>query len=111
MALTIPADAIYPKKHIKSVNVLYDGTLPGNNEFSLAELELHNGQKVIGVRHDRNEWNENNEENGYPVVRGGLPSWFILPDIALFLTELNRVFGENQNSETAKLVNNDNRTA
>ncbi|MFI5138878.1 MAG: hypothetical protein ACHQIM_13730 [Sphingobacteriales bacterium] len=77
---------------IRSVNVLYDGTQPPYLEFSLAELELHNGDVVIGIRHDRNEWNENTEENGYPVVRGGRPSWFILPDIDILLPELTRLF-------------------
>lgn len=94
MALTKPADAIFPKKHIKSVRVLYDGTNPPFHEFSIAELELHNGHKVIGVRHDRNEWNTTTEENGYPVVRGGRPSWFILPDMSRLLPELNRIFAE-----------------
>ena len=93
MALTPPSDAIYPMKHIKSVRVLYDGTQPGHLEFSIAELELHDGSRVIGIRHDRNEWNENNEENGYPVVRGGLPSWFILPPMNNLLPELIRLFG------------------
>jgi hypothetical protein len=93
MALTAPSDAIYPKKHIKSVRVIYDGTKAPFNEFSIAELELHNGDKAIGIRHDRNEWNENNEENGYPVVRGGLPSWFIMPEISQVLPVLNQLFG------------------
>lgn len=94
MPLTKPSDAVYPKKHIKNVTVLYDGTIAPFNEFSIAELELHSGQKVIGVRHDRNEWNENSEENGYPVVRGGLPSWFILPDTDKLIPELNKLFGK-----------------
>jgi hypothetical protein len=95
MALTKPADAIFPKSRIKKVRVLYDGTVSPFNEFSIAELELYNGDKVIGIRHDRNEWNETTEENGYPVVRGGRPSWFILPDMAFLLPELNKIFGKN----------------
>jgi hypothetical protein len=94
MALTPPSDAIYPKSKIKNVTVLYDGTKPPFNEFSIAELELHDGSKCIGVRHDRNEWNENNDENGYPVVRGGLPSWFIMPSIHQLLPILNNLFEE-----------------
>jgi hypothetical protein len=77
---------------IRNVNVLYDGTTHPFLEFSLAELELHDGSVVIGIRHDRNEWNENNEENGYPVVRGGRPSWFILPQMTALLPVLNHVF-------------------
>lgn len=93
MALTPPSKAIYPKKHIKSVKVLYDGTKPPHLEFSIAELEFIDGSKTIGIRHDRNEWNDNTEENGYPVVRGGLPSWFIMPDITTVLPVLNKLFG------------------
>jgi hypothetical protein len=96
MPLTPPSDAIYPMSRIRTVNVLYDGTQPPHHEFSLAELELHNGDHVLGIRHDRNEWNENTEENGYPVVRGGRPSWFILPDINILLPELKRLFGNNE---------------
>lgn len=92
MALTPPNQAIYPKSKIKNVRVLYDGTINQQMEFSLAELTLHNGDVVIGIRHDRNEWNENNDENGYPVVRGGKPSWFILPDINNLLPVLNAEF-------------------
>lgn len=94
MPLTPPADAIFPKKHIKSVRVLYDGTKPPYCEFSIAELELKNGSIAIGIRHDRNEWNETTEENGYPVVRGGRPSWFILPNINTLLPVLQQLFGE-----------------
>lgn len=92
MALTPPSQAIFPKSRIKKVTVLYDGTKSPHLEFSIAELELHNGHKAIGIRHDRNEWNENTEENGYPVVRGGRPSWFIMPDIDALLPVLNQVF-------------------
>lgn len=95
MALTSPNEAIYPKKRIKKISkVLYDGTQPNENEFSIAELELLDGRKVIGIRHDRNEWNKNTEENGYPVVRGGRPSWFILPDIKFLLPKLTELFGD-----------------
>jgi hypothetical protein len=96
MALTPPQDAIYPRKHIRSVKVLYDGTQSPYFEFSIAELELNNGDKVIGIRHDRNEWNENTEENGYPVVRGGLPSWFIMPDMKRLLRILNGMLKNGQ---------------
>lgn len=91
MALIPPSQAIYPMKHIKKVTVLYDGTKNPQHEFSVAELELHNGSKVIGIRHDRNEWNENTEEKGYPTVRGGLPSWFIMPNINNLLSVLNKL--------------------
>ena len=99
MALTPPAQAIFPKNRIKSVTVLYDGTQPPYHEFSIAELELHNGEKAIGIRHDRNEWNENTEENGYPVVRGGRPSWFIVPNMKLLLPVLNQVFSSDPNNQ------------
>src|SRR5690242_5885203 len=89
MALTKPSNAVYPKKYIKNVNVLYDGTVRGGLEFSIAKLELQSGGFAIGIRHDRNEWNENTEEKGYPVVRGGLPSWFIMPDMNALLPILN----------------------
>lgn len=91
MTLTSPEKAIYPKKHIKKVTVLYNGSRNPKHEFSIAKLELHNGSTAIGVRHDRNEWNENTEEKGYPTVRGGLPSWFILPNMKDLLTELNKL--------------------
>ncbi len=89
MALTPPSQAIYPMSRIAKVDVLYDGTLPNNHEFSIAKLTLKDGSQVIGIRHDRNEWNENDEGKGYPVVRGGRPSWFILPDINKLNSTLN----------------------
>lgn len=90
MPLTSPHNAIYPKKHFQAVEVLHDGTVDGS-EFSIAKIELKDGRTVFGIRHDRNIWNEHNEENGYPVVRGGLPSWFILPDIGDLLIVLERM--------------------
>jgi len=93
-ALTPPSNAIYPKNRIRKITVLYDGTKPPYNEFSIAELELLNGTTAIGIRHDRNEWNATTNKNGYPVVRGGRPSWFILPDINALLPVLNEVFNE-----------------
>lgn len=100
MALTSPQDAVYPKSRFKSIRVLYDGTQPPCNEFSIAEIELHSGEKRIGIRLDKNVWNEDNHENGYPVVRGGRPSWFLLPhnaqgSIGTFLQELNNVYKNN----------------
>lgn len=93
MALTRPIEAVYPKNRIKRiVEIIYDGTFPGHHEFSIARLELIDGVFVIGIRHDRNEWNETTEEKGYPVVRGGRPSWFILPkNFEHFLGELNKI--------------------
>ena len=93
MALTPPHQAIYPKSRIRSVRVLYDGTVTGL-EFSIAELELIDGSIAHGIRHDRNEWNENDDEKGYPVVRGGLPSWFIMPPMSALLPVLNKVFSK-----------------
>ncbi|MEX8546612.1 MAG: hypothetical protein V5804_03340 [Mucilaginibacter sp.] len=85
MALIPPVDAKHPKSRIKRVhNVLYDGTKPGNLEFSIAELELHSGKIVKGIRYDRSWWSVN-PEKGYPLVQGGLPSWFILPDNFQFI--------------------------
>lgn len=97
MALIPPQDAIYPKSRFNKITVLYDGTKTGL-EFSIAEIELKDGSTVIGIRHDRNEWNENDDEKGYPVVRGGRPSWFVLPDPSKLLPVLNQVFGQ-QNSK------------
>ncbi len=94
MPLTPPSKAISPLSKIKTVKVLYDGTLPGHAEFSIAQLELHKGPPAMGIRHDRNVWNSNTDENGYPVVRGGRPSWFILPDTNALLTELNKLKSE-----------------
>lgn len=91
MALTPPSQAIYPMKHIKKVTVLYDGSNNPEHEFSIAELELRAGGKAIGIRHDRNDWNENTAEKGYPTVRGGRPSWFIMPNMDNLLGELNKL--------------------
>lgn len=91
MALTPPHQAIYPKKYIRDVQVLYDGSRNPNHEFSIAKLTLHDGGTAYGVRHDRNEWNENTEELGYPTVRGGRPSWFIMPKIDDLIDELVRL--------------------
>lgn len=43
MPLTPPSQAIYPKKHIRRLTVLYDGSQNPNHEFSIAKLELHDG--------------------------------------------------------------------
>jgi hypothetical protein len=100
MALTPPSDAIFPKNRIRKVTVLYDGTQPPYLEFSIAKLELIDGTTAIGIRHDRNEWNENTEENGYPVVRGGRPSWFIMPPMDNLLPILNQLFHKEKHSLT-----------
>lgn len=91
MALIRPDNAIYPRNRIQRVEVLYDGTQDNGFEFSLANLILHDGSTAIGIRWDRNTWNENNEENGYPVVRGVYPAWFILPDINNLIEILNNL--------------------
>lgn len=96
MALIPPAKVIYPKSRIRSVKVLYDGTLSPFYEFSIAELELHDGNKVIGIRHDRNTWNENDEEKGYPTCRPGNPTWFILPEITSLTAVLTNIFGSSK---------------
>jgi hypothetical protein len=92
MPLTPPSEAIYPKSKFKKVTVLYDGTQHPYLEFSIAQIELHNGEHVIGIRHDRNRWNANNDENGYPVVRFGRPTWFILPDMASLMPVLTTIY-------------------
>ncbi len=89
MALILPHKAIYPKNRIKNVDVLHDGTQPPYNEFSIAKLTMHDNSNAIGIRWDRNTWNNNNEEKGYPVVRGVYPAWFILPDINNLTDTLN----------------------
>ncbi len=92
MPLTPPKDAIYPASKISKVKVLYDGTKAPFHEFSIAELTLKDGTKAIGVRHDRNVWNTTTVERGYPVVRGGRPSWFIMPNMPALLPILNSIF-------------------
>jgi len=75
-----PHDVLSPKTQIKRiVSVIHDGTITGD-EFSLAELELHSGEIVIGIRHDYSEWSKD-KDKGFPLVRGVYPCWFILPDL------------------------------
>ncbi len=89
-----PQDVIYPKNRIKRVvRVLHDGTESGN-EFSLAELELHDGTHLYGIRHDYSYWNDNNPELGSPSSFGR-PTWFILPDLAILLPMLNEEVAKN----------------
>ena len=92
MPLIPPSSVIYPKSRFKNIRVLYDGTKSPYNEFSIAELELIDGRKTIGLRQDRNKWNESDEEKGYPTCRPGNPTWFIIPDINILLPVLNELF-------------------
>ena len=75
-----PHNVLSPKTQIKRiVSVIHDGTINGD-EFSLAELELHNGDIVIGIRHDYSYWSKN-PDKGYPLIMGQYPCWFILPEL------------------------------
>jgi hypothetical protein len=87
-----PQNVIYPKNRIKRVSILHDGTLNPPYEFSIAELEFHDGTKAIGIRHNINDWNDNNPDLGYPTCRPGNPTWFILPDINKLLPTLISIF-------------------
>ncbi|WP_147368063.1 hypothetical protein [Fibrisoma montanum] len=88
-----PKDVVYPQNRIKRVvRVLHDGTQIAPDSFSIAELELQNGEIVFGLRHNYNYWNEGNPDIGYPTVRPGNPTWFILPDVNALLQVMNIVF-------------------
>jgi hypothetical protein len=88
-----PTDVIYPQNRIRRViRVLHDGTVNPPHEFSIAEIELQDNSTCFGLRHNTNEWNEDNPDLGYPTCRPGNPTWFILPDVADLLPVLNRVF-------------------
>lgn len=95
MAPFNPKTVIYPKNRIRRViEVLHDGTNENPSQFSIAKLELNDGSTCYGLRHNMNEWNENNPDIGYPTCRPGNPTWFILPDVKNLLTVLNREFSE-----------------
>jgi hypothetical protein len=88
-----PMDVIYPQNRISHVvRVLHDGTVNAPHEFSIAEIELRDGSRCFGLRHNENEWNENNPDLGYPTCRPGNPTWFILPDTKPLLQVMNVVF-------------------
>jgi len=88
-----PLDVVFPKNRIRRViRVLHDGTTTQPNDFSIAELELHDGTTCFGLRHNTNDWNEDNPDLGYPTCRPGNPTWFILPNVNDLLQVMNRVF-------------------
>lgn len=96
MAPISPHTAIYPKNKFKSVRVLHDGTRQTPHDFSIAEIELHDGSKRIGFRLTWNDWNDN-PDKGYPLVRPGNPSWLLLPhdkngSIKQFMAKMNKLF-------------------
>ena len=89
-----PKTIKYPKSRIKdNINVLYDGTITGHLGFSIAELETKDtpSKKIIGIRYDYSDWSKN-PNDGYPLIRGKYPCWFILPDIEKLLPILNELF-------------------
>lgn len=89
-----PHLVIYPRNRIKRlVRVLHDGTLVAPTEFSIAELELHDGTITYGIRYNENEWNEDNPDLGYPTCRPGNPTWFLLPNVATLVPVLTSIFG------------------
>lgn len=92
-----PIEVIYPQNRIRRViRVLHDGTVNQPHEFSIAEIELQNDDTCFGIRYNENDWNEGNPDLGYPTVRPGNPTWFILPEIQTLLPVLNRIFGEDR---------------
>lgn len=93
MAPFNPINVIYPQNRIRRViRVLHDGTVNAPHEFSIAELELQDNSTCFGLRHNINEWNEDNPDIGYPTCRPGNPTWFILPDTDDLLTIMIQVF-------------------
>ena len=86
-------DVIYPQNWISHVVEVLHEDPPGNEDgFSIALLELRDGSQVYGLRHNYNYWNEDNPDIGYPTVRPGNPTWFILPNITDLLNVMNRIF-------------------
>lgn len=64
-----PENVIYPRNHIKKMQVLYTDEI---DNFSIASV-LWDGNKRIAIR-----WNGSEESLGYPQSRGKA-TWFILP--------------------------------
>ncbi len=97
-----PHTVVFPANRIKRIiRVLHDGTRNTPDEFSIAELEFHDGSTGFGLRHNMNYWNDDNPDIGYPTVRPGNPTWFILPDIADLLAVMNHVFGSANSSSNS----------
>ncbi|MCW3116838.1 MAG: hypothetical protein JWM28_920 [Chitinophagaceae bacterium] len=88
-----PLDVIFPKNRIlRVVRVLHDGIINNPIGFCIAELELHDGIHCFGIRHNWNDWNEENPDIGYPTCRPGNPTWFILPNPQELIFVMNNVF-------------------
>lgn len=88
MAYIDPKTVFTPRKHIKSVDVLYDG---GEDSWSIALLEYDNKER-IGIR-----WNGGSElPVGNPQSRGK-PTWFAVPEeLAAGLRESAEQFSDSQ---------------
>lgn len=92
-----PLEVIYPKNKIRQIiRVLHDGIVNPPEGFCIAELELHDGTRCYGLRHNWNDWNDDNPDIGYPTCRPGNPTWFILPEPEILLPVLNRIFSNKQ---------------
>lgn len=90
-----PHNVLSPKTQIKRiVKIIHDGTISGT-EFSLAELELHSGDVVIGIRHDYSDWSKD-PDKGFPIVRGIYPCWFILPEIVTLKNVIDKYLLESK---------------
>lgn len=88
-----PIDVVFPKNRIRRViRVLHDGTTTPPNDFSIAELEPHDGTTCFDLRQKTNDWNEDNPNLVYPTCRPGNPICSILPDSDNLLQVMNRVF-------------------
>ncbi len=65
-----PLKVISPKKHLKLIQVLYDGVKSGTG-FSIAEVQW-DGENTYGLR-----WDESPTDKGYPCGSHGHPQWMI----------------------------------
>ena len=69
-----PTKVISPKKHLKLVKVIHDGTVQKTG-FSIAEIEW-DGNPCYGVR-----WDDSPTPIGYPRGKYGHPQWFVLNSV------------------------------
>ena len=65
-----PLKVISLKKHLKLIQVLYDGVKSGTG-FSIAEVQW-DGENTYGLR-----WDESPTDKGHPCGSHGLPQWMI----------------------------------
>ena len=104
MTYVLPTDVRTPRKNVKGVHVLYDGT---EDSFSIAVLNWvdESGQSVdkLALR-----WNGSEESpKGYPSAMGN-PSWFIIPS-KLEGVLRDRAIELNEREGKAKAINLSNK--